>query len=298
MQHKDYYKLLGVAHGASPADIKKAFRRQARKYHPDMNKASDATQSMADINEAHEVLSDPAKREAYDTHGTLRDAPPPQAAPAEEYGFQAPPGWADFFHFGNGPAGPMAGQDQHAGITLDLQDAYLGARKSLSLRAETDFGSAPGAPKQLEVTIPAGVFEGQQIRLAGHGGSGAGGGARGDLLLQVHFKPDPKWRTQGRDVYGSLPLSPWEASLAPWLVVDTPDGHAEVRIPAHWKAGRRLRIKGRGIPAGAAATAQGKQPGDLYLELTVVLPGADTAAAKAAYSAMALAFPDFLPRGA
>lgn len=298
MQHKDYYALLGVPRGASAVDIKKAFRRQARKFHPDMNKASDATQSMADINEAHEVLSDPVKREAYDTEGTLRDAPPPKAAADDAYGFQAPPGWADFFHFGNGPGAAMAGQDQHASITLDLQDAYLGARKTLNLRAEADFGPASAASKQLEVTIPAGVYEGQQIRLAGHGGTGFGGGALGDLLLEVRFKPDARWRTLGRDVYGSLPLSPWEASLAPWLVVATPDGHAEVKIPEHWKAGRRLRIKGRGIPAGASGAARGKSPGDLYFELAVALPSADTAAAKAAYSAMALAFPDFMPRGA
>jgi len=294
MEHKDYYKLLGVPRSASAADIKKAFRRQARKFHPDMNKAANATQSMADINEAHEVLSDPDKREAYDTQGTLRDAPP--AAPqADPFAFRQPEGWAEFFNFGAGPAAPQAGPDQHASITLDLQDAYQGARKSLSLRSDNNFGTAPATPTQLEVTIPVGVFEGQQIRLAGRGGAGTSGGARGDLLLEVRFKPDALWRTQGRDVYGQLPLSPWEASLAPWLVVKTPGGEEEVKIPAGWKAGRRLRIKGRGIPAGPSA-ALGKAPGDLYLELTVALPPADTSAAKDAYAAMAAAFPGFSPR--
>jgi curved DNA-binding protein len=324
-QFKDYYQVLGVARGASAADIKKAYRKQARKFHPDMNKASTATQSMADINEAHDVLGDPHKREAYDTLGTQRDDPPGPGPRAGGQAFHKPSGWADFFPFGNAkpesaqadagshsdffeqlfgnaaqerPAarGPQRGKDQHASITLDLQDAYQGGQKSLSLRAVDSDAHAGAAPTELQVTIPKGVFEGQQIRLAGRGSAGRGGAAAGDLLLEVRFKPDARWRAKGRDVYGPLPLAPWEAALSPWLVVQTPAGVAEVKIPADWKAGRSLRLKGHGIPGSSSPGLAHKAAGDLYLELAVALPPADSSQARDAYAAMARAFPDFAPR--
>lgn len=318
-EFKDYYQLLGVARDASPADIKKAYRKQARKFHPDMNKASTATQSMADINEARDVLSDPEKREAYDTLGTQRDDPPQQAARAGRPSFHKPAGWEERFHFGDAsaddagahsdffeelfggggprrPKGPQRGQDRQAGITLDLLDAYLGAQKSLTLRGGDDEEGLHTADTELQVSIPKGVFEGQQIRLAGHGSAGTAGGAPGDLLLEVRFKPDARWRTAGRDVYGPLPLAPWEAVLSSWLVVQTPAGVAEVKIPPDWKPGRSLRLKGHGIPGNGASGHAHKPAGDLYLELAVALPAADSDHARAAYAALALAFPDFHPR--
>jgi curved DNA-binding protein len=325
MQFKDYYQVLGVPRSASAAEIKKAYRKQARKFHPDMNQASSATQSMADINEANDVLGDPHKRAAYDTLGTQRDDPPAQGPRAGAQGFHKPSGWADFFPFANGKGesaeaeagshsdffeqlfgsaaqersgarGPQRGHDQHASITLDVQDSYLGAQKTLSLQAVDSASAGDAAATALQVSIPKGIFEGQQIRLAGRGSAGRGGGAPGDLLLEVRFKPDARWRAKGRDVYGPLPLAPWEAALSPWLVVQTPAGVAEVKIPADWKPGRSLRLKGYGIPGSSSAGLAHKGAGDLYLELAVALPSADSSQAREAYAAMALAFPDFAPR--
>jgi curved DNA-binding protein len=323
IRFKDYYKVLGVVRGAGAAEIKKAYRKQARKFHPDMNKSSTATQSMADINEAHDVLGDASKREAYDTLGTQRDEAPRAAAPKAAKGFHKPAGWSEFFPFarsskeGGGssthsdffeelfgsdihgkPAGgaPQRGNDQHASITLELQDAYQGAHKTLKMQT-LDSAAPQSAPAtELQVTIPKGVFEGQQIRLAGRGSAGQGGGAAGDLLLEIRFKPHARWRAKGRDVYGPLPLAPWEAALSPWLVVQTPAGVAEVKIPTDWKAGRTLRLKGHGIPGSSSSGLAQKAAGDLYLELAVALPPADSIKARDAYAAMALAFADFQPR--
>jgi curved DNA-binding protein len=323
MQYKDYYRVLGVARGATAAEIKKAYRKQARKFHPDINQDSTATQSMADINEAHDVLGDPHKREAYDTLGTQRDDPPVQTRPASAQSFHKPSGWADFFPFETGPiepgatgshsdffeqlfgkaaqarpgpSGPVRGHDKHASITLDLQDSYHGANKTLSLRAVDSAAAAGATATELQVSIPKGVFEGQQIRLAGRGSAGSGGGAPGDLLLEVGFKPDAHWRVKGRDVYGPLPLAPWEVALSPWLEVQTPAGVAEVKIPADWKAGRSLRLKGHGIPGSSSPGLAHKAAGDLYLELAISLPPADSIEARAAYAAMAQAFAAFQPR--
>jgi curved DNA-binding protein len=325
-QAKDYYQVLGVARSASAAEIKKAYRKQARKFHPDMNQASSATQSMADINEARDVLGDADRRQAYDTLGLRRDEAPVQAPPASAKSHPKPTGWADFFAFQTGgsavpepgaaaphsdffeqlfghtaqarpsSSGPVRGKDRHAIITLELQDSYLGAQKTLALQA-IDSAAAPGAkPTELQVSIPRGVFEGQQMRLAGRGSAGRAGGAAGDLLLEVRFKPDARWRVEGRDVYGQLPLAPWEAALSPWLVVQTPAGVADVKIPADWKSGRSLRLKGHGIPGSSSAGLAHKAAGDLYLELTLTLPPANSSQARAAYAAMASAFADFQPR--
>jgi curved DNA-binding protein len=294
IQFKDYYKVLGVARGASAAEIKRAYRKQARKFHPDMNKSSTATQNMADINEARDVLGEAGKREAYDALGRQREEPLRQAAPKGAQGLRKPSGWSEFFPFARStkeggassthsaffkalfgsavhgrPAvgAPQRGNDQHASITLDLQDAYQGAHRTLTLQA-LDSAAPRGAPAtELQVTIPKGVFEGQQIRLAGRGSAGHGGGAAGDLLLEIRFRPDARWRAKGRDVYGPLPVAPWEAALSPWLVVQTPAGVAEVKIPADWKAGCTLRLKGHGIPGSSSAGLANKLAGDLYLEL-------------------------------
>jgi curved DNA-binding protein len=330
---KDYYKVLGVARGASSTEIKRAYRKQARKFHPDMNQSSDATRSMADINEAHGVLGDVHKRRDYDTLATQRGEAPRRAASSAAPSFRKPSGWSDFFSFAHNQtktktqthaeadavdataqsdffeelfgsaihgrpvgAAPQRGRDHHASIALDVQDAYLGAQKTFSLPSVDSAAPQDAAPTELQVTIPRGVFEGQQIRLAGRGSAGSGGAAAGDLLLEVCFNPDPRWRVKGRDVYGPLPLAPWEAALGPWLVVHTPGGVAEVKIPLDWKAGCTLRLKGHGIPGSSSSGLAHKRAGDLYLALALALPPADSSQARAAYAAMALAFADFQPR--
>ena len=186
----------------------------------------------------------------------------------------------------------MRGEDHHARIELDLLDAYRGAQRTISLRSARldEQGQLVNEERHLEVRIPKGVREGQHIRLAGRGGPGFSGGASGDLLLEVVFQPDPRWRAEGRDVYQRLPVAPWEAMLGASVAVHTPGGDAEVTVPAGFTPGRKLRLKGRGIPAG--------EPGDLYLELEIALPSPGNEAQRAAYAAMAQAFPDFNPREA
>ena len=272
---------------------------------------------MAEVNEANTVLSDPEKRAAYDELGRQ-----PHAAPGRE--FRPPPNWdagfefssgggdgagfSDFFEelFGHaarqrstrhGPAGgrqamPVPGEDHHAKIELDLLDAYAGAQRTIALRSARldDAGHVVNEERHLEVSIPKGVREGQHIRLAGRGGPGFNGGPPGDLLLEVVFRPDPRWHAEGRDVHQRVALAPWEAALGGAVVVATPSGDAEVQVPAGWKPGRKLRLKGRGIP--------GREAGDLYLELEIAVPPPETDAQRAAYAALAQAFPGFDARRA
>ena len=315
MEFKDYYKILGVAKDATEEDIKKAYRKLARKYHPDVSKEKDAALRMSEVNEANAVLSDPEKRAAYDELGSQTHArggqefrPPPNWDAGFEFSGGGAEGGADFSDFfeelfgrargqgagarSGGRGAAMRGEDHHAKIELDLLDAYHGAERTISLRSAhlDEAGHVVNEERHLEVRIPKGVREGQHIRLAGRGGPGFGGGPAGDLLLEVVFKPDPTWRAEGRDVYQRVPLAPWEAALGAQVVVHTPTGEAEVTVPAGWKQGRKLRLKGRGIPAS--------EPGDLYLELDIALPSAETDAARDAYAAMATAFPDFDARRA
>lgn len=320
MEFKDYYRVLGVDRGAPEADIKKAYRKLVRQHHPDVSKAADAQVRMQEINEAWEVLKDPEKRAAYDRLGQRWQGgadfqPPPDWDAGFE--FSGPPeGWdggglggsaADhsaFFEalFGaarGGAAGrhggrahrPMGGgfaargDDHHARITVPLEDAFTGATRTLTLQnAVLD---AQGRPqlheRQLTVAIPKGLKPGQQIRLAGQGAPGLGGGQAGDLFLELQFEPHPRYRVEGRDLYATLPLAPWEAALGAQLPVATPGGPVEISVPAESQAGRRLRLKGRGIPSADAAGS----PGDLYLVLEVVLPPARTDAARTAWRRLA-----------
>jgi len=314
MEFKDYYQVLGVPRTATASEIKKAFRKLARKHHPDLNKASDATARMAAINEANEVLSDVAKRAAYDTLGTTEASRGSQA-----HDFQPPPNWGEGFEFSSssssfdhsdffeqlfGAAGgfngrdrggrgnhhrPTRGGDAHAAIELDLVDAFEGAQRELTLTTARQIdGELQDQSQTLRVKIPRGILAGQQIRLAGKGSAGTGGAPAGDLLLEVSFKPDMRWRAVGHDVFQALPVAPWEAALGAAVDVVTPSGKTTVSIPAGWSAGRKLRLKGRGIP--------GTTPGDLYLELGLALPPAETEASQTAYRNLANAFPDFTPR--
>lgn len=320
MDYKDYYKILGVDKKASTEDIKKAYRKLARKYHPDISKEKDAAARMAEVNEANTVLSDPEKRAAYDAMGDEMQFRQSYRSQGSE-GFRPPPEWdqQDFHFSSHGNAGGEAdfsdffsqmfgqaararrqqgsqgghtspnirGQDQHASIELDLQDSYSGAVRTLHLRSTAldSQGMPTYKDKELQVTIPKGVHEGQMIRLAGQGNPGMGKGAAGDLLLEVHFRSDPRWWSEGKDVYQRVPLAPWEAELGGPIPFKTLAGELEVTVPAGYRSGRKLRLKGKGLPSAT--------PGDLYLVLDVVFPPAATPEQKQAYADFAKAFPQF-----
>lgn len=304
MQFKDYYQTLGVARDASADDIKKAFRRLARKYHPDVSKETDAELRMREVNEAYTVLSDPEKRAAYDQLGqgyqTGQDFRPP---PDWDAGFEfsgrgfAPDQAGDFSDFfaelfgrmggrqaGFGTRGgpyPGRGEDHHAKVMLDLEDAFSGATRQINLQvpAMDAQGRVRLNTRTLNVKIPRGVKEGQIIRLAGQGAPGASASTAGDLLLEVHFKPHPRLRPDGRDLHLTLPVAPWEAALGAIIAVDLPGGSVKVRIPEGAQSGRQLRVRGKGIP--------GEPPGDLLLDIQVVLPAADSPKARQIYQTMA-----------
>lgn len=302
MEFKDYYKVLGVERGASDDEIKKAYRKLARKHHPDVNKASDAAARMQDINEAYDVLRDPEKRAAYDRVGQgMRGGQEFRPPPGWDAGFEfsgAPDdagfaGHSDFFEalFGaarraraQGAAGGARdgrGQDHHAKIVIPLEDAFHGATRGLTLRApELDAsGHVVLRERELQVRIPKGIRGGQQIRLAGQGSPGLRGEPAGDLYLEVEFEPHPRYRVDGRDLVATLPVAPWEAALGASVALHTPDGEVQLNVPGGSQTGRKLRLKGRGIP--------GATPGDLYVVLEVVLPPATSDAAKALYEKMA-----------
>ena len=325
MQFKDYYKTLGVAPDATPDDIKGAYRKLARKFHPDVSKEKNAEARFKEISEASEVLRDPEKRAAFDA-AAAQWARQQAAGGAAQRDFNPPPGWdagfefsgrgadpsggpgaadhSDFFEtlFGRSRAAgarrgghPIPGQDHHAVVMIDLEDAYRGAQRSISLRmpAFDDDGRSTMRERTLDVNIPKGIREGQQLRLAGQGGLAAGNARAGDLFLEIAFNPHPRFRIDGRDVYLDLPLAPWEAVLGASVSANAPDGDVELTIPPGSVAGRKLRLKGKGIPGSSAV----KPAGDLYVVLAVAWPPADSAEAKAAYAAFAAAF-EFNPRTA
>ncbi|CZZ95286.1 curved DNA-binding protein [Bordetella ansorpii] len=300
MEFKDYYGILGVARTASNEDIRRAYRKLARKYHPDVSKEPDADARMREVNEANEVLGDAEKRAAYDQvlDGGHRQPPPGWE---RDFAFRGEQGGADEFSeffsslFGAGQAGSRAfrarGEDHHAVIDVDLDDALQGATREVSLRTvEADAqGRQQIRTRTLSVRIPPGVREGQQIRLAGQGMPGMGGGGNGDLLLEVRFLPHRLYRAEGRDLHMTLPVTPWEAALGASVRVPTPGGAVEITVPPGSVAGRKLRLKGRGLP--------GKPAGDLYLSLEVALPPADSERARELYEQMARELP-FDPRRA
>jgi curved DNA-binding protein len=302
LEFKDYYQTLGVERQATPEQIKKAFRRLARKFHPDVSREPDAEARMKEINEANAVLSDPEKRTAYDQFGqgfhAGQDFRPPPGRDADSgnsgraYSEAEAADFSDFFSelFGSRGNQPGArghahfdgrGEDHHAKVLLDLEDAYHGASRMLSMRVPRvgEGGRVTLSEHTLNIRIPKGVHEGQVIRMEGQGGPGADGGQPGNLYLEVHFKPHPRYRVEGRDVYAALPIAPWEAALGASVKAPLPDGTVEVRIPEGSQSGRKLRLKGRGIP--------GSRPGDLYLVLDMVLPPATDAKARELYQTMA-----------
>jgi len=327
MEYTDYYQVLGIGRDAKQDEIKKAYRKLARKYHPDVSKEPDAGAKFKEIGEAYAVLRDPEKRAAYDQLGANWQAgqdfrPPPDWNQGWEFrgggkgyddgfgsgggaeGFDAG-GFSDFFEtlFGGGGRGfgggggfggaqgayRARGEDHHAKIVIDLEDAYQGATRAITLRAAdyADDGRVTTRERTLNVKIPKGIRQGQQIRLAGQGGPGMGGSDSGDLYLEVEFNPHRHYRVEGADVYLDLPVTPWEAALGAKIKVPTPLGTVNLKVPKGTTRDRTLRLKGRGIPS--------KNVGDLYVVLQIALPPADSKKAKEAYEAMKSEL-DFNPR--
>jgi curved DNA-binding protein len=308
MEYKDYYKILGLERSATQDEIKRAFRKLARKFHPDVSKEPTAEARFKEISEAYEVLGDAEKRAAYDQLGKEWKAgqefrPPPDwdagfefSGAAFEHGE-----FSDFFDalfggmrrrerpFRREARFRARGEDHHARILIDLRDAFTGATRPISLRVPEvdDAGHVVLRDRVLNVQVPKGVTEGQHVRLTGQGAPGVGGMPAGDLYLEVNFRPDPLYRVAGRDLYFELPVAPWEAALGASVKLPTPAGPIMLRIPAGSSQGRQLRIRRRGIPA--------PEPGDLYAVLKVVLPPADTDKAKMVYEEMAQQLP-FNPR--
>ena len=316
MEFKDYYTTMGVARDATADDIKRAYRKLSRKFHPDVSKEKNAEARFKEIGEAYVVLKDPEKRTAYDQLGANWKA---------GQDFRPPPGWnagaehagrgfereyagggdfgdhSDFFEtlFRQGFAGgarqggarfSASGEDRHAKIQIDLEDSYSGATRTLSLRVPemSDQGHVIPREHQITFTIPKGIRAGQHIRLAGQGAPGMGEGGAGDLYLDVEFNPHDLYRVDKHDVYMDLPIAPWEAALGADVEAPTPTGRVEVTVPPGSAAGRKLRLKGRGLP--------GSTPGDFYFVLQVVVPAADTDSAKSFYGGMAKQFSSFKPR--
>jgi len=290
MRYKDYYQVMGVPRTASQDDIKRAYRKLARKYHPDVSKEKDAEERFKELQEAHEVLKDPEKRAAYDQLGANWKQgqdfrPPPDWGKGFEFSRGAGGGgrgeFSDFFSelFGeHSPFGGMrgsgrssrgyaaAGQDHVARVEIDLEDAFRGATRTIELRTPelTGDGHVTMRPRTLRVSVPAGVTAGQQIRLSGQGSPGIGGGPPGDLFLEVSLRPHPLFEVDGRDVTLTLPVAPWEAALGESVSVPTLGGSVDMKLPTGARAGQKLRLRGRGLP--------GSPPGDQYVLLKIVLP--------------------------
>jgi len=287
MKYKDYYEILGVARDASQDDIKKAYRKLARKYHPDVSKEKDAEERFKEINEAHQTLSDPEKRAAYDQLGRHR--------PGEE--FRPPPGWEREFRFqeGNlddfidlselferfgggarrgGRAGrggfAMPGQDYEVTAHLTLEEIYHGTEVSLELSAPemTPDGEIHRVPKTIRVRVPKGATDGQRLRVPGKGGPGMNGGPSGDLYLNIVLRPHPLYKASGHDLYLELPVTPWEAVLGADIEVPTLGGRVKMTVRPGSRAGQKLRLAGKGLP-----TQRGGH-GDFYCVLQVVTPTA------------------------
>jgi len=307
MKFKDYYEILGVPRTATPDEIKAAYRKLARKYHPDVSKEPNAEARFKELGEAHEVLKDPEKRALYDQMGSQwKSGQDFKPSPGWDAGFEFRGGEAggdfdpnDFFEafFGRRGQGGGArrpnvhaqGEDHHAKVMIDLEDAFRGAQRTitLSMPSYDAQGRMVSRERTLDVNIPKGIRAGQHLRLAGQGGPGVGKGGPGDLYLEVGFNPHPVFRVDDRDIYVDLKLAPWEAALGAKVEAPTPDGPIQLTIPPGSSPGRQMRLKERGIP--------GTPPGDLYVVLGLALPPADTDAAKEAYQAMARAF-NFNPR--
>jgi curved DNA-binding protein len=311
MEYKDYYKIMGLERNASSDDIKKSYRKLARKYHPDVSKEANAEEKFKSLGEAYEVLKDPQKRAAYDQLGANWQA---------GQDFKPPPGWgyagggggqaggpdmggfgdvSDFFESLFGGGGGMGGrggrqqqrysrqpqatpgEDYHGKFQVNLEDAFRGGAREVQIPiTEMDsMGQRFSRTRTLRVKIPAGIRTGQQIRLTGQGGPGMSGGAQGDLYLEVEIAKNKIFDLMGNDIYYTLPIAPWEAVSGATIPVPTVDGKVELKIPPNSQGGQQLRLKGRGMP--------GKTPGDQYVLLKIIIPQPLSAKAKELFSQLA-----------
>ncbi len=334
MEFQDYYKILGVDKTANDADIKKAYRRLARKYHPDVSKEKNAEAEFKKVNEAYEVLKDKEKRAAYDQLG-------PNWKAGQD--FRPPPGWeqsfggggaefrsftggqgqgggfSDFFEslFGGGgfrqggfsqggfsqggfhqrdfgqaqqdPFGQQAqqsqkGEDIHAQLTIDIEDAYHGANKKVNLQvpAKNEFGHTQMKLTSLNVKIPKGILSGKKIRLKGKGSAAKGYGEAGDLYLEIHYKPSNQYKVEGKDIIFTVPVAPWEAALGASITVESLVGKKTVKIPPNTNSGKKLRLKEKGMPGNPA--------GDFYYQLMIMNPPVDSEEQQQAFEALQKAF--------
>ena len=306
MEFKDYYATLGLERSAGDDEVKRAYRKLARKFHPDVSKEPNAEARFKEVAEAYEALKDPERRAAYDALGQGRQG---------GQDFEPPPGWDSGFEFsgrGGAPGGDeafsdffsslfgrtehagggrhAAGRDHHAKVQIDLEDIYNGGARSIGLRMPVagEHGRPVLRERQLEINIPKGIRPGQHLRLSGQGAPGVGDGPPGDLYLEIELRPHRLYRVDGGDVLLDLPIAPWEAALGASVTAPTPEGSVQLTIPPGSSTGRKLRLKGRGLP--------GKPPGDLYALLTIAVPAPDSAQTQQAYAALAQAFPGFNPR--
>ena len=320
MDFKDYYAVLGVSESASPEEIKKAYRKLARKYHPDVSKEKNADDKFKDVGEAYEVLKDPEKRAEYDElkkYGARKDG-----------SFERPSGWqsasgfggggyteadagqfSDFFEeifgggrragAGSGFAGGfggrrysmrMRGEDVHAKLALFLEEAIKGCEKQVTFNVQEPDASGRVVPRQktLKVKIPAGMKEGQHIRLKGQGAPGVGGAENGDLFIEVEYAPHPLFTIEGRDILVTVPIAPWEAALGGSITVPTVGSKVNVKVPKGSSSGSKLRLKGKGLP--------GKHPGDQIVILQISMPERHSEEAAELYRQLAEAEKEFNPR--
>ena len=300
--YRDYYEILGIKRGASQDDVQRAYRKLARKYHPDVSKASDAEEKFKEINEAHEVLKDPEKRKMYDQLGPNWRAgqdfrPPPGWETRFDFGrggvhqgehqWGGPGGFSDFFEelfggrgfrqahggaaqegFGRGAVWRQAGEDQETAIRISLEEAFRGGTKPIVLQSQVinPKGQLEVQERRYDVRIPPGVLPGQRIRLTGQGGEGAGGGPRGDLYLKVEIEPQAVFTLKGRDLHMEVPVSPWEAVLGSEVRLSTLTGNIDLKIPPGTQNAQKLRLRGKGMPNPKGA------PGDLYATVVVKVP--------------------------
>lgn len=287
MEYKDYYQILGVARDVSKDDLKKAYRKLARKFHPDVSKEADAEAKFKELGEAYEVLKDPEKRAQYDQFGSNYKngqsfTPPPGWGQqgGGRGGFDGSNNFSSFFDsmFGGGGTGGgrdnfyAKGEDVNAKITISLEDAFQGTKKTIRRPSgSTDSGT-------LNVKIPAGITSGKKIRLSGQGRAGMGGTA-GDLLLEINIATHAHYQLDGNNVLLDLPIAPWEAALGGKVTVPTLAGKINLTIPAGAKSGQKMRLKGRGLP--------GKETGDQFVILQIMTPAADNDKATKFYQQMA-----------
>lgn len=304
MDYKDYYKILDVDKKATAKEIKKQYRKMARKHHPDVNSAKESEQKFKDIGEAYEVLKDSEKRKAYDQFGSNWKEGQHQQKHQQQYqqqykqpqgggfdfggGFGDDSQYSDFFEnmFGGGRSRRQSasrktkGDDINATISIPLEDAYTGNTRKISYETQsiTPEGQVTSKPVSLNIKIPKGVKDNQKIRLAGQGSPGYNGSPAGDMILTIEIEKHPVFRVDGADVYVDLPVNAWEAALGAKVAVPTPTTTIKLGIPEGTVQGKKLRLKGKGIPS--------KTPGDMYVVVNIVLPPANTDEAKKVYESM------------